>query len=156
MLRWEDDQYYDLPQDIADMHGWEELVQRTATIYHSLSPEEQKGCMIYGGSYGHAGAINYFREKYQLPRAYSMNGSYAFWTPDVVAFDKQIMIDDVKQEASQWFATMELVDSIRDENAREVGYIYWRVHPKIDLEQAWTDFVQERKTELGINPSPDE
>mgnify|MGYP000681086498 CR=1 FL=1 len=66
MLRWEDGKYYELPQDISDMHGWEELVQKVSKIYHDLPIQKQQTCMIYGGSYGHAGAINYFKEKHMV------------------------------------------------------------------------------------------
>ena len=58
--RWEDGQYYDLPQDYADMHGWEELSQRVAKIYHVLPPEKQRRCVIFAGSYGHAGSLKLF------------------------------------------------------------------------------------------------
>ena len=35
-LRWEDGKYYALPQDYADMNGWEELTQKVAKIYQLL------------------------------------------------------------------------------------------------------------------------
>jgi len=150
MLRWEDGKYYSLPQDIADMYGWGELVQRVAKIYHALPPEQKEKCMIYGGSYAHAAAVNFYRKKYQLSEAYSVNSSFIFWAEEEVDFDRQILIDDRKQETSTWFVEMTLVDSIQNPVAREKGYIYYRSDPKIDVAQAWKEYVQEERRNLGL------
>ncbi len=143
MLRWEDGNYYKLPQDFADMHGWEELTQRTAKIYHSLRGERKDKCMIYGGSYGQAGSINFYGSKYGLPEAYSLNGSYLLWAKEDLEFDNQIMIDDRKHESSDWFERMTLVDSIQNPNAREKGYIYYRSDPKIDVVEEWRQIISQ-------------
>lgn len=148
MLRWEDDNYYDLPQDIADMHGWEELAKKTATLYHSLSKEQKDKCIIYGGSYGHASSINYYRDKYNLPEAYSFTGSHIFWANENAEFDNQILIDDRKQDSSQWFAEMTLVDSIQNLNAREKGYIYYRSKPKLNVMEEWKRIIIEQRSNI--------
>ncbi|MBX2873948.1 MAG: glycosyltransferase family 39 protein [Saprospiraceae bacterium] len=145
--RWEDGQYYPIPQDIADMHGWEEMVQKVSKVYQQIPAAERASCMIYGGSYGHAGAINFFRKKYGLPQAQSLNSSYAFWADPNTQFDRQIMVDDVLNLESSWFSQMELVDSITDPNARDPGYIYWRQTPKIDVVKAWRELILERRGE---------
>jgi len=90
-LRWEDGKNHSLPQDYADMHGWEELAAKVGKLYHGLSPAEQQSCMIYGGGYAHASSINYYRKKYCLPEVCSFNGSFLMWAPDSVNFDRQIM-----------------------------------------------------------------
>ena len=149
-LRWEDDKYYDLPQDIADMHGWEEMVRKVSRIYHSLSKSQKSNCMIYGGSYAHASAINYYRGKFDLPLAYSFVGSHIFWVEEDLNFDTQIMIDDQIQESSKWFSNMIIMDSIQNPNAREKGYIYLRSNPKIDVNKAWKGLVTEEKEKVGI------
>ena len=38
-LRWENGEFYALPQDLADTFGWEEVISKTANLYHSLDPE---------------------------------------------------------------------------------------------------------------------
>ena len=150
ILRWEDGQYYDLPQDVADTHGWEELVHRVAAIYMALPNDTKDNCLIYAGNYGHAGALNYYREKYQLPEAYSFNSSYILWAKENIDFDNMIMIEDSKPGASTWFEISTLVDSIQNENAREKGYIYYRTKPKVDVSDAWKTIILERKAELGM------
>lgn len=144
-LTWEDGKIYPLPQDYADMHGWQELAERVSRLYHSLPPEEQKKCMIFGGSYSHASSLNYYRKKYDLPEIYSFNGSFLMWAPDSVDFDRQIMADDVVQTQSGFFANMYLADQIQNPYAREPGYIYYRSEPKIDVRQKWRELVAERK-----------
>ncbi len=144
-LYWEDGKIYPLPQDYADMHGWEEMAAKVAKLYHGLTPEEQQSCMIYGGSYSHAAPINYYREKYNLPEVYSFVGSFIMWAPDSVDFDRQIMIDDVLSTESSYFENMQLVDKIEDPNAREKGYIYYRTNPKINVKQGWAELVSEKK-----------
>ena len=141
ILRWEDGKYYNLPQDIADMHGWKELAQKVSKLYASLPKERREKCMIYGGSYGHAASLNYYHKKLDLPEAYSLNGSYIFWAKEDVDFDNQILIDDRKQDKSQWFAEMILIDSIQNSNAREKGYIYYRSKPKINVIEEWKNLV---------------
>ncbi len=144
-LRWEDGKLYPLPQDYADMHGWEEIAIKVSKIYHNLTPEEQKSCLIYGGSYSHTDSINYYRLKYNLPEVYSFHGSHIMWAPDSLKFDRQIMIDDVIQISSGWFENMEMVDRVQNPYAREPGYIYYRSNPKIDLASKWTELVKENK-----------
>jgi len=65
-LIWEDGQRYTIPQDYADMHGWDEMAERVAKVYHSLPDSLQENCLLLGGSYGHAGTINHHRKRLQL------------------------------------------------------------------------------------------
>ena len=127
------------------MHGWEEMAAKVSQLYHSLSPAEQKSCLLYGGSYSHASTINYYRKKYDLPEVYSFVGSHLIWAPDSVDFDRQIMIDDVFHTESKYFENMQLVDSIQNPYAREPGYIYYRTNPKVDVKRGWTELVIAKK-----------
>lgn len=150
-LRWENGQYYDLPQDYADMFGWDEMAQKVIDLYHSLPEEERKGVMIQGGSYGHAGAINYFGKEHGLPEAVSFNGSYMIWAPDAIPnFKTQILVDDRKHYTSQYFESLVLVDSVTHPFARDPGYIYYRTKPKIDLQEAWKEIAYEEKAEFNF------
>ncbi len=144
-LRWEDGNYHALPQDMADMNGWEEMAQKVAQLYHGLPQNKKDSCLIYGGSYSHASSLNFYRKKYDLPRIHSFNSSYIIWAPTKVLFNNQIMVDDQLQTASSWFHNMTLVDSIQNPYAREEGYIYYRDSAKIDVVGAWEDIVRERK-----------
>jgi len=70
-----------LPQIYADMFGWEQIAQRVAVYYHSLSPEEQKKTAIFANNYGDAGAIDFFGPKYGLPRTIGNHQNYWIWGP---------------------------------------------------------------------------
>lgn len=144
-LYWEDGRIHTLPQDYADMHGWEEMAAKVGRLYHSLSPTEQKSCLIYGGSYSHTSSINYYRGKYDLPEVYSFHGSHLIWAPDSLNFDRQIMIDDVPHTGSPFFESIVLADSIENPNAREPGYIYYLTYPRIDVIKGWAQLARERK-----------
>lgn len=71
----------DLPQFFADRYGWEELAEAVAGVYHELTPSEQEECVLFGGSYGQAGAVDYYGPKYDLPGAISSHNSYYLWGP---------------------------------------------------------------------------
>jgi hypothetical protein len=71
----------ELPQYFADEFGWTELVEKTAQFYHSLPPEEQVKTAILGGSYGDAGAIDFFGPRYGLPKSISAHQNYWYWGP---------------------------------------------------------------------------
>ena len=150
-MRWEDGVIRALPQDYADMNGWEELAQKVGKVYHQLSDEEKSQCNILGLNYGAAGAINFYRKKYDLPEAYSRNSSFILWAPEDIQFNNQIMIDDQIQTGSDWFENMILVDSIEHPFARENGYIYYRSNPKIDVNAAWKEYIRERKEEFNLD-----
>ena len=68
-----------LPQHFADMHGWENMVATIARVYHTLTEEEKTKTAIFVNNYGEAGAIDYYREKFDLPRALCGHNSYWHW-----------------------------------------------------------------------------
>ena len=71
----------DLPQYYADQFGWEEFAREVGRIYNTLSPEEQRQCVIFVRNYGEAGAIDFFGKKYGLPGALCPHNSYWMWGP---------------------------------------------------------------------------
>lgn len=147
MLRWEDGEYRALPQDIADMFGWEELAQRVAKEYHSLDPARKEKCLIYAASYGEASSLSYYREKYGYPEVQSFNGSFRYWSDENYDFDNELMIVDELLDSTSWYSNMVLIDSIRNPIAREAGFIYYRSSPKIDVASEWKRLVREERGE---------
>jgi hypothetical protein len=71
----------ELPQYYADQFGWEELAATVAKVYGTLTPDEQKQCVIFVRNYGEAGAIDFFGKKYGLPHAICAHNSYWMWGP---------------------------------------------------------------------------
>jgi len=150
-LRWENGRYYEIPQDYADMFGWDEMARKLADFYHSLPPEKKEGLVVQGGSYGHAGAINYYRDELGLPEAVSFNGSYVMWVPeDLPGFQRHILVDDRRTTNSDYFHSVELVDSVSNPFARDPGYIYYRTDPKVELEEGWRELVGAEKARFNF------
>jgi len=145
-LIWEDGVARHLPQDYADMFGWEEGVANLARQYHKLPPVLQSNCNLWGGSYGHAGALLYYADKYDLPRDItSFNGSFALWAKDEADFTCQLNLDDNLNLTSEYFGNVELVDSNSTSYARDPGYVIFRSEPLVDIPETWKSLVAGQK-----------
>ncbi len=60
---------------------WSVTIKELKIIYHSLSNIEKNNTIIWGKHYAQAGAVNLFNERYDLPKAFSLHGSYFNWVP---------------------------------------------------------------------------
>jgi 4-amino-4-deoxy-L-arabinose transferase-like glycosyltransferase len=124
-LKWEDLKNHPLPQDFADMLGWKEMTTKTAAAYSTLTSEEKKNAIIFADNYGEAGAINFYRDQYNLPEAYSDNASFLYWLPDSINIINIVLITDDKEEMQhpflKDFSSAVLFDSITNVYARERG-----------------------------------
>lgn len=100
-----------LPQHYADMFGWEEMAAKTAKVYNTLSPEEQKECIIYATNYGEAGAINFFGKRYGLPTAYSGHNSHFFWRPEGVSGNIIIVVGGREEDHLKSYREVTKMDS---------------------------------------------
>jgi len=149
-LRWEDGVLGAIPQDFADMHGWDEMSQKVAQLYHSLPQAQQKNCLIYGGSYGHAAALNYFRQSLAIPETYSLDASLIMWVPANRSFSTFIAVEDTKIRPSVHFENQILVDSVTHPYARDPGYIYLKTLPKVDVDSVWRELVLTEKSRYGF------
>jgi hypothetical protein len=124
-LRWEDQRDHALPQDFADMLGWEEMARTSATAYYSLDPAQRANTIIFCDNYGMAGAVDYYREKYHLPEAYSDNASFLYWIPDSLHFDNLVLLTGDQQEMQhdfiKEFKHAAVVGRVTNPYARELG-----------------------------------
>lgn len=66
----------ELPQDYADMLGWEQQTVAVAHAYHALSQSERHDAVVMGRNYGEAGALDFYGPKHGLPPAISTAGTY--------------------------------------------------------------------------------
>lgn len=124
-LKWEDLKNHPLPQDFADMLGWEEMTQKAAKAYEGLDSNEKKNTILFCDNYGEAGALNFYRKKYKLPEAYSDNGSFLYWMPRYQHITNLILLTDDKQEMQhdfiKDFKSAVVTDSVTNVYAREYG-----------------------------------
>jgi 4-amino-4-deoxy-L-arabinose transferase-like glycosyltransferase len=131
----------ELPQYFADEFGWPELVQKTAQLYHSLPAEEQAKTAILGGSYGDAGAIDFFGAKYGLPKSISAHQNYWYWGPRNYTGESVILLHWRRTSAEKYCASVVEGPTLDDRwSMKEEQYTIWLckgMHPP--LQEFWPD-----------------
>lgn len=70
-----------LPQDFADMLGWQSMVAALADEWRAMPERDRADAVLLAGSYGRAGAIDFYGPRYGLPKVVSPAGSYWFFGP---------------------------------------------------------------------------
>lgn len=122
-LKWEDLKDHPLPQDFADMLGWKEIAQGVAKAYATLDSAERKNLILWCDNYGQAGAVNYYRNKFHLPEAYSANGSFLFWLPSSTFPQHVILVSEndrpLDDPLIRQFGYAKIIDSVNNKFARE-------------------------------------
>ncbi len=81
-----------LPQYFSDRLGWENLAQVVSEVYQALPAEERDRCVVLGRNYGHAGSLEYWSRRYDLPSVYSTHNNYWLWGPPAGAGEVMIVI----------------------------------------------------------------
>ena len=66
----------------AEEFGWERLAHDVAHVYFSLPADVRDRTAIYADTYGDAGALDFFGQRYRLPGAISSQNSYYLWGPN--------------------------------------------------------------------------
>ncbi len=131
----------ELPQHFADEFGWPELVEKTALFYHSLPPDEQAKTAILGGSYGDAGAIDFFGGKYGLPKSISAHQNYWYWGPRNYTGESVILLHWRRESAERHCDTVVEGPTLNDPwSMQEEQYTIWLckgMHPP--LQEFWAD-----------------
>jgi hypothetical protein len=143
--RFEDGTIHSLPQDFADMLGWEELAQSAARAYQMVTHKEN--CIIYAENYGQAAAVSVLGKKYGLPEAISFNDSFLYWVPDSFAHEITEFIyinDELGKDVAHLFKDIKITGGISDPNAREYGT---KVYLCREPEQSFNNLLAERLRE---------
>jgi hypothetical protein len=120
-LRWEDGKMHDLPQDFADMLGWEEMATQVARIWHQLPADEKEEYAIFAANYGQAGAIDYYANKYDLPNCISKGSSYWLWGYRNYDGQKMIIIGLSEETVMRFYEDVESQPAFYFPHARESG-----------------------------------
>ncbi len=120
--RFEDGTIHSLPQDYADMIGWEELTILADSAYSMIG--DKQAAFIYGENYGHAGAITVIGKKYGLPEAVSFHESFSYWFPRKFNTEITTMVyinGEMGDDVRALFGKITLVGAVSDPDAREYG-----------------------------------
>jgi hypothetical protein len=145
ICRFEDNSIHSLPQDYADMLGWEELTKITSDAWQKIPPGDP--AFIYCENYGQAGAITVIGKKYGLPEAISFNESFRYWIPHKFEADIRYAIyinDELGEDISRIFGRITKIGSISDPHAREYGTGVWLCsQPLVSLNDFWEERVKQ-------------
>ena len=71
----------ELPQDYADMLGWEAQTRAVAHVLAALPSEQRAQAVLVADNYGEAGALDFYGPRYGLPPVVSPAGSFWFFGP---------------------------------------------------------------------------
>ena len=143
MLKWEDGEVHDLPQDYADMVGWDELGELVWTFYGSLEDSVRTRTMVYGENYGMAGSMLYFRPDEITTGVYSFNDAFMEWIPANPDFSHLIYVG-WSDRVPLYFEELTLVGRVENPYFRESGLpVYFGSGPTPKLWADWEETWQE-------------
>jgi 4-amino-4-deoxy-L-arabinose transferase-like glycosyltransferase len=129
-----------LPQDYADMLGWEEQAAAVARVYHALPAEKRERAVVVAGNYGEAGALEYYGPRYGLPEVVSPAGSYWFFGPGERPGDIVITIGVAADDLRRYFDSVENAGTVNHPWAvEEERHLTINVGtgPRTTLQQLW-------------------
>ena len=125
VLKWEDGKNHTLPQDFADMLGWDEMASKTAKVYEQLPDSTKANTFVFGDNYGQAGALIFYKNKLKLPVVYSDDASFVFWLPESIKKQNILLIAHKPRDTTDYvfghFKKVQILDSITNTYAREYG-----------------------------------
>jgi hypothetical protein len=129
-----------LPQDYADMLGWETQAKAVGQVYHALPVADRKQAVIVAGNYGEAGAIDFFGPRYGLPGAICPCGSYWFFGPGDQPGDVVVTIGPSREDLAPFFDSLQVATRITNawavEEERDLTIFVAR-RPRQTLQEVW-------------------
>ena len=95
-----------LPESLAHMAGWSEIVGEVATTYDGLPAAERRdGVAILATNYGEAAAVDVLGRGLGLPAASSGHNSYWLWGPPATS-RVAIVVGHRGSELRRWFTSV--------------------------------------------------
>lgn len=149
------DKIYEVTGTWHDQFGWENQVAVAASVYDSLSAEEQADCRMIVGNFGQAGALDFWGPAYGLSRPTCAHQNYFFWGPGPGSGNIAIMYG-IKEEMVSFLyedvrpaAVISCPESLPFEDGLTV---YVCRNPRIDLDKAWPALRIIAFSNVGITP----
>lgn len=132
----------ELPQDYADMLGWEEKAEAVASMLFVQEPSlVRHGAVLYGANYGQAGALDLYGRRLGLPPVVSLAGSWYFFGPGEEPGDPIVLLG-IEPDALETFGCGKVELATRVENGwgvpeeRDVPVTFC-YEPSISLQRLW-------------------
>jgi hypothetical protein len=128
-----------LPQWFADEFGWQEMVEKVAKVYNSLSPEERARTAIFSNNWGDAAAVDFYGPRYGLPQAISRHNSYWMWGPRNYDGSTMIILHSDGRGDRENFQSVQAVARVEHPYSRRDEYfdIYLCRGLKWNLQDVW-------------------
>ena len=146
---FEDGSKHSLPQDYADMLGWEELTMIAAKAWDMVP--DKKAAFIYCENYGQAGAITIIGKKYGLPEPVCFSESFRYWIPAQFDPDPTSFLyinDELGDDVNVLFGRITKVGSISNPDAREYGTaVYLCENPVMSFNLFWEERLKQLEAE---------
>ncbi len=129
-----------LPMDYADMLGWRDRAVALGDAYRSLPPGERGQAVIVAGSYGLAGAAEWYGKELGLPPVVCPVGSYWFFGPGTRPGVVALAIGVSREDVRSYYDSIEVAGHLTDPWAA-----YWEQdltifvarRPRTTLQAAW-------------------
>lgn len=143
--RFEDGSIHSLPQDYADMIGWEEMTSLVNNAYQRIT--DKNASFIYGENYGQAGAVTIIGRKYGLPPAISFNESFQYWIPQEFNPDITSLVyinGEPGEDIKTLFRKITLIGRVSNRDAREYGTgVFLCEEPVVSFNSFWRSRLAE-------------
>jgi len=91
-----------LPQHFGDEFGWPEMVSEVAKVYEALPADQRVKTGILAGTYGDAGAVDFFGPRLGLPKAISGHQNYYLWGPREYTGESLIFLHYDFDDVQKW------------------------------------------------------
>jgi len=97
-----------LPQHFGDEFGWPEMVTEVTKVYNALPAEQRAKTGILAGTYGDAGAIDFFGPRLGLPKAISGHQNYYLWGPREYTGVSLIFLHYDLEDVQRWCQSVQI------------------------------------------------
>ena len=128
-----------LPQYFADEFGWEDMAREVSRIYHSLPAEERPHTAIFANGYGEGGAIDFFSDRYGLPKAIGIHQNYWLWGPRDYDGRTVIVLRSDGSGDRKYFRSVEVVGRVGHPYSRRDEHfdVFLCRGMNVDLRELW-------------------
>lgn len=132
----------ELPQDYADMLGWQAQAEAVSRAFAALSPADQSVAVVSASNYGEAGALARYAPRYGYPYPVSTSGDFHAWGLYGRSGEVAVLLEgpDALPELEKLFREVVQVDSLGDPRAvpeeRDIR-IYVARGPRVSIPERW-------------------
>ncbi len=141
-MRWEDGEIHPIPQDFADMFGWEQIAGYVEEAWAQV--EDKENCYVMASGYWEAGLINHLCYE-EIPEAVSADDSFRFWMPDEMQPTSLIYVNiEIGPTMKRLFKDIKIIGTMKHPLARENGtHVYLLSQPAEPFNPAYQNYLRE-------------